>query len=157
MVGLLLIVGLRNTVEKNLFIFFLLYCIRCSFMKDASPWLAVVASFSYSTLLCSSTRMSSIITVRDIHSDISVVDGKLWEGKCNFLKAIGSVNSTIKIITWKILTSTLMGWVLWYVPFNVPHSVYILSIKRSLCSRAASQLYKFKIAHICNRACVIYL
>lgn len=57
--------------------------------------------------------------MRDIHSYISVVDGKLWEGECNFLKAIRSANSSIKIITWKILTLTLMEWVLWYVPLAV--------------------------------------
>lgn len=103
--------------------------------------------------------MSTIITVRDIQSDISVANGKLWEGECNFLKAIGSANSTIKIITWKIQLSWdgCFGMFPSSGYLNLPHSVCILSIKRSLCSRAASQLYKFKIALTCDTACIIYL
>lgn len=48
-----------------------------------------------------------------------VINGKLREGECNFLKAIESANSTIQIITWKILTPNLVGWILEYVSLAV--------------------------------------
>lgn len=81
-----------------------------------------------------------------------VIDGKLREGECNFLRAIESANSTIQIIMWKILTPNLVGRILECFPssgyLNVLHSVYMLSIKRMLCNRAAPQNYLHSKLHI---------